>query len=269
MDKPLLIEEDKNVATITFNRPSRGNSITPSMFRELDEALVAFKARTDIRVIVITAKGQYFCTGMDLSEANQNAMQRAKTGGLDAAKVYETLRTYPKPIVSRINGPALAGGWGLLFTTDIRVAIKTAWFQFTETSRGIVPAIISAYVAPSLGAFHAKQLFLTCEKISAQRAYEIGFLSAVAEDERDLDEKTAQYVDLLLAAGPQAMSVVKDALRHHVDHSHTENLEFVRNLFSSGLVTSSDEARYGIMCFVQRKKPDWSEFYRKKSLAKL
>jgi methylglutaconyl-CoA hydratase len=141
-----------------------------------------------------------------------------------------------------------------------------------------VPAIISAYVVHDLGQFHAKQFFLTGEKITAQKALEVGFLTEVAEDEAELgklvqvrldltmkDKLTAKYVDMLLKSGPNAMTVVKEAVRHHVDHPHAENLAYVTQLFASGLVTGSEEALYGIGCFVSKKEPNWTEFYEKKA----
>jgi methylglutaconyl-CoA hydratase len=91
------------------------------MFGLLVDALESLKSRTDVRVIVLTGSGKYFCTGMDLGASNQKDMQgKAKTGATDVATVFEVMRNYPKPIVARINGPALGGGWGILFSTDVR-----------------------------------------------------------------------------------------------------------------------------------------------------
>jgi len=179
--------------------------------------------------------------------------------------VFETVRNYPKPIVAKINGPALGGGWGILFCTDIRIAARSSWFQFSEVKRGIVPAIISAYVVPMIGQFHAKQFFLTGERVTAQRSYEVGFLTELAEDDAQLDLLTDKYVQHLLSSGPNAMSVIKEAVRHNIDHTHEENVAYVKKLFASGLVTGSDEALYGISCFVQKKQPNWTEFYEKKA----
>lgn len=121
MQEPLNVSVENSVATITLYRPSRGNAITPVMFGLLLESLESLKSRTDVRVVVLTGSGKYFCTGMDLGSANQKAMQgKARTGATDVAAVFEGMRNYPKPIVARINGPAMGGGWGVLFSTDIR-----------------------------------------------------------------------------------------------------------------------------------------------------
>ena len=166
-----------------------------------------------------------------------------------AINFYETLKHFPKPIISRINGSALGGGWGLLFNTDIRVATEGAWFSFAEVKRGIVPAIISAYVVPELGPFHSRKLFLTGEKVTAQKAKDLGFLSDVAKDEAELDKIVASYVEQLLENGPKAMKVVKNLVQHHGSHSHEDNINHVKGIFEKYVVTSK-EARYGMECFM-------------------
>jgi methylglutaconyl-CoA hydratase len=153
-EAPLLLEVDGNVATIRLNRPKVGNSLSPDLLVEMKRFLLELKENCNIRVIVLTAVGKFFCTGMDLSSSNQKKM-----GAVDAVcfhcfrynyfldlshvkktsiEMYELLFNYPKPIISRINGPALAGGWGLLFCTDIRIAASSAWFCFAEVRRGLV-----------------------------------------------------------------------------------------------------------------------------------
>jgi len=158
----------------------------------------------------------------------------------------------------------MGGGWGLLFTTDIRISIKSAWFSFSEVQRGVVPAIISAYVVPELGLFHSRQLFLTGEKVSASRVHQMGVLSEVVDDDEALDKVTQKYIDALLGSGPRAMEVIKEVVHHVGNHSHDENLAYVPKIFQE-YVLMSEEARYGITCFIQRQKPDWTEFYNNKA----
>eukprot|EP01124_Arcella_intermedia_P035986 TRINITY_DN9321_c0_g1_i2.p1 TRINITY_DN9321_c0_g1~~TRINITY_DN9321_c0_g1_i2.p1 ORF type:complete len:161 (-),score=27.29 TRINITY_DN9321_c0_g1_i2:48-530(-) len=158
----------------------------------------------------------------------------------------------------------MGGGWGLLFTTDIRLAVRSAEFSFSEVKRGIVPAIISAYVVPQLGPFHAKQLFLTGEKISAEKAQEIGFLSGVVDTEEELDRETLRYVRVVLGNGPGAMSHVKSAVQFVSTHAHPENLRYVQELFDAAVVTSP-EALYGMACFMQKAQPDWTQFLREQA----
>jgi len=178
--------------------------------------------------------------------------------------LWQALKTCPKPIISRINGPAMGGGWGLLFATDIRIAVRDAWFSFSEVKRGVVPAIISAYVVPELGPFRAKQLFLTGQRVSANQAYEFGFLSEVVPDEATLDVATKKYIDTLLESGPRAMEIIKETVHYIDNHTHQENLAHVNSIFQQFVVTS-EEAKYGITCFANKQKPDWTQFYKNKA----
>jgi methylglutaconyl-CoA hydratase len=185
-----------------------------------------------------------------------------ETSGM-AINFYETLKQFPKPIVARINGPALGGGWGLLFCTDIRVSVASSWFSFAEVKRGIVPAIISAFVVPELGPFQSRKLFLTGEKISSQKGKELGFLNDVVADEAELNKIVDAYVKQLLENGPKAMKMVKTLVAHNTDNTHHENLNFVKGIFEKYVVTSK-EAKYGMEMFAKKQTPDWSSFYSSK-----
>jgi methylglutaconyl-CoA hydratase len=230
-----------------------------------------------VRVIIVTGKGKYFCTGMDLSSANQaDLSDRLQSGSAaeNSMRLFESFRNCRKPIISRINGPAMGGGWGLIFTTDIRIASPKSFFWFAEIKRGIVPALISAYIVPEIGAFKAKQLFLTGQKISPQNALELGLITAVAddsdstEDESKLDKLVEVYVKELLEGGPGAGKAIKVMVNEEVGAAHERNREIVKKVFAA--TVQSEEAVYGMSCFIQKQKPDWASFIQQqRQLAKL
>lgn len=136
--------------------------------------------------------------------------------------------------------------------------IQTNVYAHTQVKRGIVPALISAYIAPQIGSFHAKQLMLTGKKITARQAYDLGFLTCVAESDEELDKLTKEYADELLTSAPGAMAVIKNTVDYVCSHGHEENVAHVQKVF--GQTVHSPEALYGMSCFVQKKKPDWTEF---------
>jgi len=255
----VLVGREGHVLTITLNRPERGNSITPHMAEELKKAVSSAETDPDVRVIVLTGRGKFFCTGMDLGAHNQGQMQEALDKG-DAAKnsieLFETLKRSSKPLVARINGPSLGGGWGLIFTTDVRVAVKSAYFCFAEVKRGIVPALISAYIVPEIGAFQANQYMLTGMRVPAEQAYQSRFLSALASSEEELDSITKKYVEELLTSAPKAMAHIKSNTRFVTSHPHPENTAYLQQVFAR--TVRSEEAIYGMSCFLQRQTPDWS-----------
>eukprot|EP01121_Diplochlamys_sp_Union-15-3_P001203 TRINITY_DN11065_c0_g1_i1.p1 TRINITY_DN11065_c0_g1~~TRINITY_DN11065_c0_g1_i1.p1 ORF type:complete len:265 (-),score=36.81 TRINITY_DN11065_c0_g1_i1:108-902(-) len=257
----ILLSVEKHVATITLNRPQRGNSITGTMSSKLLEVLNTLEKNDDVRVVVITGSGKYFCTGMDLGAENQATL----SSNLDqvaenAISFFNKLREFKKPTIAKINGPAMGGGWGLVFALDIRIASKNAFFWFSEVKRGIVPALISSIIVPQIGSFQALQFMLTGKKVPAIRAHELGFISEVVNDD-ELDNMTQKYVEELLENGPKAMQITKETVSYVSRHTPEESKKFVSNVFQNSV--HSAEALYGMQCFLQKKKPNWSEFSSK------
>jgi 1,4-dihydroxy-2-naphthoyl-CoA synthase len=152
--KEVKVSVANHVATITLFRPHRGNSITPSMGKEVLDALTRIEESREIHVLILTGSGSVFCTGMDLSGARDNS-------DFDASAFFERLKSFPKPIVCQVNGPAMGGGMGLVFVTDIRISLKKAHFSFPEVKRGVIPALISSYIVPQLGPYLSTQYMLT------------------------------------------------------------------------------------------------------------
>src|SRR5918998_6053739 len=119
------------------------------------------------------------------------------------AEMFSALNTLPAAVVGRVHGAALGGGAGLAAICDIAVADDSAVFGFTETKLGILPAVISPYVLPKIGASAARELFLTGMRFSAARAKEIGLVHAVAPA-AEIDDTVAMYVRELLSAAASA-----------------------------------------------------------------
>lgn len=258
MSQEVLLKIENNVATLTLNRPNKGNALTATMNEQLLSYLDQLKIDRNVRVIVLTGSGKFFCTGMDLSlTSNGNKLEESFAQGI---QLYEMLYHYPKPIIARINGPCLGGGVGLVFTTDLRVAHQDAYFALTEVKRGLVPAIISQYIVPQLGTQRAKEYMLTGQRVKMES---IGV--DVVASENELDCKVNDYVNMLLESAPGAMSDIK-RLVHAVETGNeverTKRIqEHVKQAYLS--MMQSEEAAYGIMSFINKKKPDWSAFHSK------
>jgi methylglutaconyl-CoA hydratase len=264
--KEIQIFVTKHVGTITLFRPQRGNSITPSMGLEIIAILDRWRQDPEIRVVILTGSGKFFCTGMDLGNSNQDQMGQlvkdGKTG--DTGQIFEVLRNFPKPIICQVNGPVLGGGVGVVFTTDIRIVNRKAYFCFPEVKRGIAPALISAHITPELGPYLTRQYMLTGEKVGAEDLYRRGVVTALVDSEQDMHRVTQTYVEQLLTSAPNAMSSVKNLINFVSSHGHDQNMSFTRKVFAE--MVRSEEAMYGISCFLQKQQPDWSEFLKRSKL---
>eukprot|EP00026_Physarum_polycephalum_P014303 Phypoly_transcript_14801.p1 GENE.Phypoly_transcript_14801~~Phypoly_transcript_14801.p1 ORF type:complete len:280 (-),score=51.13 Phypoly_transcript_14801:131-931(-) len=259
----LQVSQDGPVATITLSRPKKGNSISMEMVASLVANVKMMESDPSVRVIVLTGSGESFCTGMDLSltpeqATRENLSIRASKG----VEMFETLYHCSKPIITRINGPALGGGWGLVFATDIRIALRKSFFWFPDVKRGIVPAIISCYIVHEIGPLKAKDLMLTARRISADEAYQMGMLTAVVDTVEELDQKTKEFSQYLLAGASGALGETKKLINYILHpHTHSENIEYAKAAFANAV--SGPEARYGIEAFKNKQEPDWTGFVAK------
>lgn len=246
------------VGTLTLDSPHNRNALSRELLADLDRQLSAALADERVRVIVLTATGSAFCSGADLKErraANLTAQsaQPARSGGL--AEILATMWEAPKPIVGRINGPARAGGLGLLAACDIAVAVEGATFAMTEVRIGAIPGIVSVVLIPKIGQARALELFLTGDTFDARAAVSYGLLNAAAPD-AELDAVVGRYVASLLKGAPGALAgckrLVRDVPKLSMNAAFTEMTERSRRFFAS------DEAREGMTAFVEKRPPRWA-----------
>src|SRR5882672_10692028 len=173
----ILVEDDKPVARVTLNRPEKRNPIGPATCGELVHALGRLKANAHVRVVVLTGAGPVFSAGGDLS-----AMQQPLPEGVATASLVDLLAAMHelgKPIIAMVNGPALAGGLGLMVACDLVVAADTAKFGTTEIAVGLWPMMITAEITRSVGRKKTLEMMLTGRKLDAAEALACGLVTRV------------------------------------------------------------------------------------------
>ncbi|KAI9280000.1 ClpP/crotonase-like domain-containing protein [Sporodiniella umbellata] len=196
---------------------------------------------------------------MDLSSSmGQENKDESFARGIE---VFEALYHYPKPVIARVNGPCLGGGVGLVFTTDFRAVHQNAYFALTEVKRGLIPAIISKYIVPELGAQKSKEYMLTGRRVLPEELK--SSMSALAASENELDDKVQQLARELLESAPGAMATIK-RLVHTIDGDRERSQYAQKEIKKVFLdMVQSEEAAYGIQCFFTKQKPDWSTLHSK------
>jgi methylglutaconyl-CoA hydratase len=155
--------------------------------------------------------------------------------------MMETIDGCPAPVVARIQGYALGGGSGLAAAADIAVAAPDAVFGFSEVKLGIIPAVISPFVLPKIGA-HARRYFLTGERFDAQAALRIGLVHEVADD---LDGAVERIVGELLTSGPEAVREAKTLVRDRPDGDETARI--------AARLRSGAEGQEGLRAFLDKR----------------
>ena len=242
----LKVERDGPVLRVTLARPERRNAFDAALIAALHDA---FADVGDARVVVLAGDGPSFCAGADVEWQRASIDLSFDENVADALRLYRMLATVdacPAPVVARVQGYALGGGSGLVACADIAVAGQDAVFGFTEVRLGIIPAVISPFALPKIGA-HARRYFLTGERFDAATAFRIGLVDELSED---LDGAVERVVSELLESGPQATRAAKRLVREHPAGGE----EFAR---IAAEMRAGDEGQEGLRAFLEKRLPSW------------
>ena len=234
-----------HVLRVTLARPERRNAFDAALIAELTEA---FADVGDARAVLLEGEGPAFCAGADVDWQRSAIDLSYEENVEDAMRLYrmlEAIDACPAPVVCRVQGFALGGGSGLVACADIAVALPDAVFGFTEVRLGIIPAVISPFVLPRIGAA-ARRYFLTGERFGADVALRIGLVSEVSED---AGERAEQVVRDLVAGGPIAVREAKKLVRERPAGIETARIAAARR--------TSDEGQDGLRAFLDRRAPGW------------
>ena len=252
----VLCVVDRGVATITMNRPETRNRLDAEGMSQLAAHLEACAVDQAVRVIVLTGSGSTFCSGADLSAAAAGDESGFAGSGPQAmVRVLTALLDSPRPVVAKVQGHVAGGGNGLVAACDIAVASNAARFAFSEVRVGVAPAVISVVCLAVMNRRDAQELFLTGERVDAERVLEAGLLTRIAPPET-LDDVVAGYVEMLIAGGPEALAGAKDLVRRVPGLPRREAFDMAAG--ESARLFSSDEAREGMTAFLEKRLPTWA-----------
>ena len=256
----LSIELRGQIAWIRMQRPEVHNAFDAALISELTLALSGLGADDTVRAVVLTGAGSTFSAGADLNwmrgmAAASEAENREDS--LRLAALMRTLNFLPKPTVARVNGSAYGGGVGLVACCDIAIGVDGAKFSLSEVKLGLVPAVISPYVAAAVGPRQARRLFLTAEVCDAAEAQRIGLLhQAVPADE--LDAAVDRSLHWLGKGGPLAQQEAKRlALRLSGLTEDSALHEDRRNADLIAALRVSPEGQEGLGAFLDKRAPRW------------
>jgi methylglutaconyl-CoA hydratase len=250
-------EVEHSIATLTLNRPEVRNAFNDVLIEEMLDALEELAAREEIRVLIIAAEGKTFCAGADVHWMGKMAGADFVENFADSLKLADMLAAlyrFPRPTIARVQGSAFGGGVGVAACCDIIVASDISHFSFSEVRIGLVPACISPFVIRRIGEGRAREYFLTGERMTAQRANEIGYVNKVVP-EAELDTAVNEYVRCFLAAGPQALSVCKQMLEDVSLMPLAEARDHTARIIAKLRV--SEEGLEGMKAFLEKRKPKW------------
>ncbi len=254
-----LTVED-GVATVTLSRPEKLNALTFEVYADLRDLLGELPHRGDVRVLVLTGAGRGFCSGGDVEEII-GELQRMPVADLLAftrmsGAVVRAMRDSPLPIVAAVNGVAAGAGSVLALASDLRLLARSATFAFLFTRVGLAGADMgSAYLLPRLvGLGRATELLVLGERITAERALEIGLATQVVGDD-DL-AAAARALARRLADGPAlAYSTTKVLLTRELDLDLAGAIEL--EAIAQALMMETEDHREFYAAWTDGRRPAW------------
>lgn len=256
----LTVERQGPIAWVRMQRPQVHNAFDATLISELTLALSGLGADDEVRAVVLTGAGSTFSAGADLNWMRDMAAASEADNREDSLRLAALMRTLaflPKPTIARVNGSAYGGGIGLVACCDLAIGVEGAKFCLSEVKLGLVPAVISPYVASAIGPRHARRLFLTAEVFDAAEAQRIGLLhQAVPADE--LDAAVDRSLHWLGKGGPLAQREAKRLALRLSGLSEDEALhEDRRNADLIAALRVSPEGQEGLGAFLDKRAPRW------------
>jgi len=256
MYSTLILDPNRQVATITLNRPDKRNAISATMIAELQTALDEIE-RGHARVVIVTGAGKAFCAGMDLEMLAAIAQQSPAENQEDSrrmAKMFRRIWSFPRPLIAAVNGAALAGGCGIATLCDFTLAAPDSKFGYTEVKIGFLPAIVSVFLTRQIGEKRSRDLLLTGRVLDAAEAKEFGLVSELVPAERLLD-RAHELAQTLIEASPSSLSRAKRLLISSEIAGVDHDLE--RAILENARIRCTPDFKEGLASFLEKRKPVW------------
>jgi enoyl-CoA hydratase len=246
----VLTQTQDGVLIITINRPEAKNAVNRAVAEGIAGAMEQLDSDKSLNAGIITGAGGTFCSGMDLKAFLKGELPTVKGKGF--AGFVES--PPQKPLIGAVDGYALAGGMEIAIACDLLVAHDKAQFGIPEVKRSLVAAGGGLLSLPSIiGKRMAMELALTGDFISAQRAYEIGFVNRITDG--PAIDAALELATSVAANGPLALIATKRILNERSDWSSSEM--WGKQSEICGPVFASKDAREGPLAFAEKRKPNW------------
>jgi methylglutaconyl-CoA hydratase len=259
IDSLVRIERDGTRARVTMNRPDVRNAFNAELIGALRAAFAALSTDEAVRSIVLAGEGKTFSGGADIAwmRAALDLTEAENIRDAEAmAAMLVAIDRCPKPVIARVHGAALGGGCGLAAVADIVVAADDAVFGFTEVKLGIIPAVISPFVLPKIGASNARALFVTGERFDAAHAQRIGLVHRVVPA-ADLDTTIAGILEEFRTASPSAIAAAKALVRDVPAAAPGEATALTARAIAKQ--RTSSEGQEGLRAFLERRPAGWHD----------
>lgn len=248
------------VARVVLNRPAKRNALNRELMAQLSEAVAQVAGDESVRLMALAAEGTVFCAGMDLAEMESRADDpEGSQLWQEDTRVYRDLlfaiTTLRVPTLAVVQGPALAGGLGLVLACDLVIASRSAYFSLPEPKRGISAAVVTPLLVYRVGTSVSSRLLLSGQRLSAIEAAHVGLSHALVYDE-ELAATEAEWTRSILTGSREALAVTKQSLLDCAGPSLVNQLEAAMQV--SAKARETEDAREGLAAFLEKREPHWT-----------
>jgi len=238
----------RGVATVTLNRPERGNAMNMALIDELGACMQELGADAAVRVIVLRGAGKHFCAGADVGGRGEGEPR------FTLATLLETIERTPKPTIAVVQGAAAGGGMALAACCDIVLGTPDAFFTIPEVRLGMAPSVtLAGLFVRAIGLRAFRRYGFSGERIMAQEAHRLGLVSEIAAAS-DMDARLDALIDALLHGAPGATATLKARV---ADFDAPPLSLLLDPSVRDARHDRSPEADEGIAAFKEKRKPGW------------
>ena len=257
MSEPhVLYRIEGNIAILTINRPEAKNAFSPEMLTLWRKFLEEAKIDNNVRVIIVTGKGDTFCSGGDIREMAEGRLRfwdMKKFLWEGAHRIVFALEDLDKPIIAAINGAAMGAGLDMAIMCDLRVCSDRAKLSESYILLGLIPGDGGAYFLPRLiGIGKALELLLTGDVLSPQEALGVGLVNRVVSHDR-LMEETMILAEKIASKPPLAIRMMKRAVYQAQTSTLRAHLDYISSQLA--LLSETQDHQEAARSFLEKRKP--------------
>ncbi len=258
----------EGIAHIRFNRPDKANSMIPSFWTELPDAVNALSREAEARVIVLSAEGRHFSSGMDVAAFTDGGLEGSDSDSrfvraeafrhhcMALQDAFTCLEEARMPVLVAVQGAAVGGAMDLITACDCRYATKDAFFSVHETAIGMT-ADVGTYprLVKLIPEGWARQMSYTAERVSADKARDIGLVNEVYDTAEVMLEAVMNIARQIAAHAPLAVSGAKRMVNYARDHTTADSLDYIATWNAAML--DGEAIRTSYMAQAQGEKPQY------------
>jgi enoyl-CoA hydratase len=251
----VLSDRRDSVARITINRPNRRNAIDPDVVRGIGAALRAAEEDDAVHAVVLTGAGEKaFCAGGDLGGMTSDSRVGQHFLRSEVGELFLQMRSSRLPIVARVNGHALGGGFGLMLACDLVVAAENAEMGTPEIDLGLWPFMITAVIQRDIPRKVALEMMLTGARVPATEGERWGFVNRVVPAS-ELDKSVDELVASVTSKSTLIAGLGKRSFYRAEDMSIEDSLEYLAGMLTVAL--ESEDTVEGVTAFIEKRPPSW------------